>query len=209
MMADRSQRNLQLFRLGLHTSSWALTSGGKSNYYWDLDTVLTTPSDIEAVATQYLEEIINVQKELGPINRLAFIEKDSGPVGALSLKDLLIVRSAIPGIILRLQRRILSAAIKAREPLQPGEKIVIISDVATSGAGILKAANIAWAARAKVIAAIVYFDREQGAIENLRKVGIKLSSITRSSVELPHFSELTQKPINISSSSISFIGNGN
>ena len=67
--------------------------------------MLSTPDDIESVVERYLNVIHSAISEFYPIHRLAFIEKDSGPVGALTLKDLLIVRTRIPGVIIRVQRR--------------------------------------------------------------------------------------------------------
>lgn len=203
-MTTSREETSRLWYCGFHMSEWALTNGGRSNYYWDLDSILTTPAEIEEVTSCYLGEIDQIRTTLGPIDRLGFIEKDSGPVGALTLKDLLIVRSNIPGVIIRQQRRILTAAIKGKEPLHPGERIVLISDVSTSGSGILKTAKIVWAFRAKVIAAIVFFDREQGAVENLNRVDIVLRSITRRTKELPDVQNFEKIPLNISTSSISY-----
>ena len=196
---------LRLLALGLRENKWSLTSGGKSSFYIDLDAILTTPDAIKKVSDLYLDEIAKAQKEKGRIDRLAFIEKDSGPVGAITLKDLLVVKTGIPGIVIRPQRRVLAAAVKGSESLRPGDKMLLISDVATSGSSILKAAQIAWAFRARVILVIVFFDREQGAVNNLSRYDIEMRSIARRSTDLSQFPELEKVPLSVSTSSTSYM----
>jgi orotate phosphoribosyltransferase len=68
------------------------------------------------------------------------------------------------------------------EGLGPGEsltgkKAIIADDVATTGAALLKAAQAAREAGARVDCALVLVDREEGASEALAEAGIRLRSV--------------------------------
>ena len=61
--------------------------------------------------------------------------------------------------------------------LKNGDRVILIDDVATSGKAILEAKQALDKIGVIVDKAIVIVDRNQGAAENLAKVGIKLESI--------------------------------
>jgi orotate phosphoribosyltransferase len=110
------------------------------------------------------------------ITRLAFAEKqDNGPVGALALMSLILYISGLEGCVVRPDRRLLPARVKGR-PIVPGERLMIIGDVATTGGTISKPAKCLRELGATVPAAFVFLDRCQGATERLRTEGIKLVS---------------------------------
>jgi orotate phosphoribosyltransferase len=60
--------------------------------------------------------------------------------------------------------------------LAQGERVVIIDDVATSGASLVKAVEALQKEKVNVVRAIVVIDREEGAKENLTKVNCPLVS---------------------------------
>lgn len=60
---------------------------------------------------------------------------------------------------------------------RPGQTVIIIDDVATTGRSILKVANILRDHDLKVRDALVVVDREEGAKEYLHSYGIKLYSV--------------------------------
>jgi len=60
-----------------------------------------------------------------------------------------------------------------------GMKVVVVDDVATSGGSILKAVEAIRKAGAKVDAALVIIDREEGAAETLKPHEIRLLSVFR------------------------------
>lgn len=198
---------IETLRVGLlmDGNDYALTSGGRSNFYIDIDYILSDVLNVKRIMNEFVLKIQELQNMGIHFDRLAFIEKDSGPVGALTLKDLLIVQTGIPALIVRVQRRIWSAAIKGYPPLQRGEKVLIISDIATSGAAIRKAAQIIWNFQAKAPHALVFFDREQGAENNLRNFDINLHSILRRSdvIELHPLLNLRPSTLLISTYSVS------
>jgi len=60
-----------------------------------------------------------------------------------------------------------------------GKRVMVLDDVATSGGSILKAAQAVRGAGAIVELALVLIDREEGAVEALKRQGIALSSVFR------------------------------
>jgi orotate phosphoribosyltransferase len=64
--------------------------------------------------------------------------------------------------------------------LQPGERVAIIDDVATTGGSTIKAVERARAEGLDVIKAVILVDRQEGGLENIRKhVSDVFSIVTR------------------------------
>ncbi|UCG34935.1 MAG: orotate phosphoribosyltransferase [Candidatus Omnitrophota bacterium] len=61
--------------------------------------------------------------------------------------------------------------------LKPGEKVVVVDDVATSGGSLIKAIEVLKQEKVKVIKAITVVDREEGAKEALARLGCPLVSL--------------------------------
>jgi orotate phosphoribosyltransferase len=62
--------------------------------------------------------------------------------------------------------------------LQPGDKVLVLDDVVTTGKNILEAAEAIRAEGGIVDDAVVLLDRQQGAEENLQKKRVKLHAFT-------------------------------
>jgi orotate phosphoribosyltransferase len=61
--------------------------------------------------------------------------------------------------------------------IQPGERVAIIDDVATTGGSTIKAIERARSEGLEVVKAVIFVDRQEGGIENIRKHVSKVSSI--------------------------------
>ncbi len=61
--------------------------------------------------------------------------------------------------------------------LLPGERVVIVDDVATSGSSLIKAIEVLKKERIKVVAAVSVVDREEGAREALARHNCSLISL--------------------------------
>jgi orotate phosphoribosyltransferase len=62
--------------------------------------------------------------------------------------------------------------------LKPGESVLVLDDVMTSGKNIVEAAEAIRSEGGVVEDAVVLLDRQQGGTENLRRTGIRLHSFT-------------------------------
>ena len=126
---------------GVASSRWRYTSGpGVGNRYFDLDRSITSPGN----ALEIAESLRGHVERLGePIDYVAVIERDAGPVGALSLFPLLSETLGVETIIVRPRRRINWAALKfpgAASDLAGGN-VALVTDTVTTGEAVLAAVN--------------------------------------------------------------------
>ena len=186
LLRQESMAIANLLSLGLGRSKWLLTRGGAGEYFYDIDKQLADWPNIKNVANLYTE-ILKQLDATDAIDKIAFIEKDSGPVGALSLKGLLILKTKIPGITIRVRKKIFHSAIKGAQ-IEQGDNVVIVSDVATTGGSIIQATKIIKKVGGNVSAAIVIFHRGGEEIEEkFREEGIELKYVVTPDL-LPDFS---------------------
>jgi orotate phosphoribosyltransferase len=61
--------------------------------------------------------------------------------------------------------------------IQPGERVAIIDDVATTGGSTVKAIERARAEGLDVVKAVIFVDRQEGGLDNIRQHVSKVSSI--------------------------------
>lgn len=159
-------------------SVYTLAGGSPSHYFFDADKIVSKPEFVETLSRYYAREIRKVAKR-HRIDKLAFMEKDVGTIGILPLMGLIISKTKMNGVIIRVQKQVSIGKIKSSLGTEPraGEVVAIISDVATAGEGIIKAASAIRSRGARVTFAFVLYDREQGAKQTLAKNGIELRSV--------------------------------
>lgn len=173
----KSDQNLQsnlvdILSPGFSFSRYKLVSGGQVKNYFDLDKVLSDPEKIDLICDSYIELINNVNEKI-KFDKLAFIETFSGPVGALTSKDLIVSKTRIPALVVRPEKRVLVAAIKGKISSND-ETAVIVSDLTTTGSGIIRAAKKLRKMGINVPAAVVLILRSHRALEELSKENIDL-----------------------------------
>jgi orotate phosphoribosyltransferase len=155
-----------------------LASGFPSDFHKDFDFITIDADIADEIANDYVDKINEIRKEI-KINKLAFFDKNYGPIGAIVLANSIISKAEIDAIYVRLRRRVNFDQIKAKEKLNASDTIVIISDVLTTGDGILKAMEIIKKnyKDVQIPYAIVFYDRMQGGERRLKEKGIKLKVI--------------------------------
>lgn len=152
-----------------------LSSGFPSDWHLDIDRVLCRAKESGLLADEYVAKIKEMQKQGTKIDKLGFIDKIYGPVGSIALMSSIAAGTGIDSIIIRLRRRIpigQAKGVKRRNE----DSVLIVSDVLTTGDGIIEAANIV-RKYANVNNALVYLDRNQGGKERLRSHGISVETI--------------------------------
>lgn len=178
---------LTILDRALRNSGYFYNSGREAQAYANIDSAMlgyadepTTPQPqhqiMEDMAEQLAKKIEQIDRE-NPFHRLAFIDKAGrGPVGMIALSSHLIWKSQKEAVFVRPYKNTLRSVIEGRQ-LGPNEKVLVISDIATTGETILKAASKLWLAGAIVADALVFFDQELGAKENLVLKDIRLHSL--------------------------------
>ena len=61
--------------------------------------------------------------------------------------------------------------------IQPGQRVAIIDDVATTGGSAIKAIERARAEGLEIAKAVIFVDRQEGGLENIRKHVSKVTCI--------------------------------
>ena len=179
---------LAILDRALRNSWYYLQSGRKAPAYANIDSAMLGYRDetkvplppqhqrMEDLVEQFAEKIKQIDRE-SPFHRLAFIDKAGrGPVGMIALSSHIIWKSQKEAVFVRPYKNTLRSVIEGRR-LGADEKVLVVSDIATTGETILKAASKLWLAGAIVAGALVFFDQELGAKENLALKDITLHSL--------------------------------
>ena len=151
----------------LQFGDFTLASGKRSSMYVDLRLLVSQPSLMQAAARAYANKL-----DLLQCDRIAGIPYAALPIGmAVSLA------SGVPLIYNRKESKSHGLGKDIEGLWQPGERVVIIEDVITTGGSIVSSVELFRAAGLVVEDAIVLLDRQQGGVANLREAGIRVHSV--------------------------------
>lgn len=140
------------------TGEFTLSSGKKSNFYVDCRKVTLHPQGAKLIGKIILEKIKGLKVDaIGGLT-----------LGADPITSAVVTLSNIPGFIVRKKAKEHGTQQKIEGLIEPGWKVVIVEDVATTGASALQAIEAAEAVGAKVVKVISVVDREEGAAEALK-----------------------------------------
>jgi orotate phosphoribosyltransferase len=156
----------RIAEVALLRGEFTLRSGRKSNYYLDKYLFETQPDILQALGKLFAEK-------LPPdTDRLA------GPeLGAVALAAAVSMASGKPFILVRNAKKGYGSSKMIEGTLKPGEKVVIIEDILTTGGQIVEAAKNIEAAGGKVIKMLGTIDRLEGARENIEAAGYSYESL--------------------------------
>jgi orotate phosphoribosyltransferase len=153
-------------KFGLYT----LASGKQSPYYIDLRMLQSFP--------RYFRLTINALRDL--ISRE--IGSDFDSLGSIPTSGL-IFASALgyemlkPLIYVRKESKMYGRMKMVEGYLRPGEKVLLVDDVATTGTSLSKTIKVIRENGAVVKDAVAIISRREGAEENLQKMGVRLVAI--------------------------------
>ena len=128
---------------------------------------ITDPNILKTIAT-----LINLSIEKENVDKVA------GPaLGAVPIATALSLESKIPLLMIRKEKKGYGTSKLIEGELNPGDNVVIVEDVSTTGGSLLKAIKAIEDNGGKIIRAFVVVDREEGAIEAFKKEGIPLEPL--------------------------------
>ena len=171
---NRTQRMEELARdiagAAYLRGDFVLSSGVRSNYYFDKYLFETKPSILRRVSSLLLDLI--------PPG----VDRIAGPqLGAVALAAGLSLESGLPFVIVRSQGKSYGTSRLVEGELYPGENVLVIEDVISTGAQAISAAERVEEAGAKVTGIVGVIDREQGGAQNIEAQGYRFASLfTRS-----------------------------
>ena len=172
-----TQLKEKLFNLlnkeALKRGKFLLSSGKESNYYLDGRVITLSPQGAYLVASIILDML-----EDEVLDAIGGPTLGADPiVGALAVLSY-INQHPIKTFIVRKQAKEHGTLQQVEGPaLKNGDRVILVDDVATSGKAILEAKQALDKIGVIADKAIVIVDRNQGAVDNLAKVGVKLESI--------------------------------
>jgi orotate phosphoribosyltransferase len=170
------------FKLSIRDDEYYV-GGYPQPFFFNLDELLLMPERVKMIGRAFVKEVRHAIKEEGA-NKLCFIEKLYGPIGAITLLPYLVEKTGLPAVIYRpLHWKIES---KVTGDLRNSDKICIVYDLAVTGGALMDTTYFLESnyPGLKVVSAIVLYDYMAGAKEKLHsKYGVKLRPIVNLSQE--------------------------
>lgn len=171
----------------LTDGDFVLSTGRRSSFYFDCKRITLSGEGLTLIADLMLEEIDRLPLAPTAIGGLT--------MGADFITAAVIVRA------FQTHRGVLHGAIARKEPkahgtmkrveneLPRGTRIVLVDDVVTSGASIIKAAEVFQQEGYEIAGALAVVDREQGGMDTLRRLYGGVTALFRAS-EFPQLVRL-------------------
>lgn len=148
---------------------FTLASGKKSPYYIDIKKASTDPYVLEVIADEMAREL---QK------RGLAVDKVAGVVlGSIPLAVALSLRTKIPYIMVRKEKKDHGTQKMIEGALEKGEKVLMVEDVITSAGSVADAIEIVRGAGGEVSDVLCVVNRQEGGEKRLSDLNVKLSSL--------------------------------
>jgi orotate phosphoribosyltransferase len=161
-----------LLRTGsLKFGTFKLTSGLLSPYYVDLRLIPSYPEAFQQTVNMY-------RSVLEPDLVKRFQRLAGVPTAGIAYAAVIALNLTKPLLYVRKEQKEHGRERRVEGILQPGDKVLILDDVVTTGKSLLEAAEAIRAEGGIVDDAVVLLDRQQGAEENLQKQRMKLHTFT-------------------------------
>ncbi len=156
----------RIAEVALLRGEFILRSGRTSNYYLDKYLFETQPDILAALGKRFAERLP------------AGVDRLAGPeLGAVALAAATSMASGLPFVLVRNQKKGYGSGKIVEGVLKPGDRVVIIEDILTTGGQIVEAAKSLEAAGAKVIKMLGAIDRLEGARANIEAAGYEFESL--------------------------------
>ncbi len=160
----------RLVEVCLLKGDFLLSSGRRSNYYFDKYLFETRPELLRDVTRELLSLVPEGTELL------------AGPeLGAIPLVTGMGLQGDIPFIIVRKEPKDYGTARNFEGRIVPGQHAVLVEDVVTTGTQALKAARLLQEFGVKLDACLCVLDREEGGTESFAEMGLELQPLFTSS----------------------------
>jgi orotate phosphoribosyltransferase len=157
---NREQLAKRIAEVSLLRGEFTLRSGRKSNYYLDKYRFETQPDVLIELGKLFAAKVS------AKIDRIAGAE-----LGAVPLAAATAMACGKPFVIVRNQKKDYGTSKLVEGILNPGETVLIVEDVLTTGGQVLEAAKSLQDAGAKIDRIVSVIDRQEGAREKIEGAG--------------------------------------
>ncbi len=162
----RDQLAKRIAEVALLHGDFTLRSGRKSNYYLDKYRFETQPDVLIALGKMFAEHVTP------KTDRIAGAE-----LGAVPLAAAAGMAASKPIVFIRNQKKDYGTAKQLEGVINPGESILIVEDILTTGGQVLEAAKTIQQAGCTVEKIVAVIDRLEGARQNIEAQGFTLKSL--------------------------------
>jgi orotate phosphoribosyltransferase len=166
---DQTQLINRICDAALLRGQFTLRSGRTSKYYLDKYRFETQPDILVALADRLAQRVAGTP---GRVDRLAGAE-----LGGIPLVAATSIAANLPTVLIRNQKKDYGTANQLEGQLNPGDRIVILEDIATTGGQVLEAAKLLTDLKTDVVAIIAVIDRQEGARQNIEAAGYTFDAL--------------------------------
>jgi orotate phosphoribosyltransferase len=145
---------------------FVLRSGKRSTYYLDKYLFETCPDILKALGKEFAKYVTD------DVTLIAGAE-----LGGVALAAAAAMQTGKNWIIVRNSKKDYGTSKLVEGVLNPGDVVLLVEDIATTGGQVLEAAKIISDAGATVKKIVCVIDRKQGAGENIARAGYCLEAI--------------------------------
>ena len=171
-MYDRSQL-IELFRnRALQMGDFTLASGQKSSYYLDGKQVVLNSVGLRLVSQGLLELLADVEFDV-----ISGMSIGADPIIGGVITVAAEQGRSLVGALVRKEAKGHGTNRYVEGPVSPGQKVVIVDDVVTTGGSALLAVDRVTEFGLQVVQVVGIVDRLQGGAENFAKRGLPFRSL--------------------------------
>lgn len=153
---------------------FVLRSGAISDYYFDKYRLTTRPALLRRVARALAGMV--------PTG----VDRIAGPeLGAVPLATAVSMQIDVPSVFVRKSAKEYGTGASFEGEIAPGERVVVVEDVLTTGSEAIRSATALREFGAEVVTILAVVDREEGAAANIAAAGFSYRPLfTRTSLGL-------------------------
>lgn len=150
-----------------------LTSGKLSPYYIDLRTIPSSPSAFKTVVSIYLTLIKN-KIGLDNFDRIGCV-----PIASIVFASVIAFNLDKPLLCVRKELKKHGRQKKIEGILDPGDKVLLIDDLITTGKSMIEAVNSIRGEGGIVEKGLVLIDRQEGGIKKMKEIDVTVHTFTK------------------------------